>query len=134
MSDKKYVQVQDLKITKALLKEVGGDSINIDYRPIMIVNDNSGENETVPVHEMQEVLWGVLLSLPDPKLLNLRKLAVKTCIDKIKRNVEVASFLGFTHGTYVSQLKKELKEDPLFIIECPKEIEGGENGGGNVDG
>lgn len=106
-------QNQNITITKALVKDLGeGDKININYAPIMIVHKEA-EKVEAPLDNIQELMWTILESLPPPKMENLRKLAMKTCISKIKGTNKIAEYFDFQR-TYISRLKWELKIDPIF--------------------
>lgn len=111
--DNNLTQNQSITITKAVLRGVTGeDKININYAPVMIVNQAA---EQPSISDMQEMLWVIINSLPNPKLRNLRKLAVKTCMQKIPKQTELAKYLKMQR-TYMSKQKKELAQDPLFTI------------------
>jgi hypothetical protein len=112
--DKAITQNQSINITKALVKGLGeGDKININYQPIMIVHDTNPSASTSNLNEIQELMWILLDRLPPPKMDNLHKLAMSTCLKKIQSTTKVAEYFGFQR-TYVSRLKSELGKDPLF--------------------
>lgn len=105
------MQNQSITISKAVLRGVGNkDKININFSPIMIVNQTG---ELPNYDDMQEMLWAIINALPHPKLRNLRKLAMKTCLQKIPKQKDLAKFLQMQR-TYMSQQKSLLSGDPLF--------------------
>lgn len=120
---KQMTQNQSINITKAVVRGLGdGDKININYAPIMIVsNDPSGDTDKPALTQLEELMWTLLESLPEPKMESIRKLAVHTALKKIRRSDRTAEYFGFQR-TYISRLKWELNADPLFAEE-PKAIE-----------
>ena len=117
---KKLIQSQSLNITKGVLKNVGStEKININFAPVMIVNEKS-EPERPHLNDLQEMLWVIIESLPHPKFQNLRKLAMKTCLEKIPRKKDVSIYLQMQR-TYISQQKTSLNNDPLFLEAPSKE-------------
>ena len=114
---KKLTQSQSINITKGVLKNIGSrDKISINYAPIMIVNEAGEEPRKPKLSDLQEMMWAILESLPHPKFQNLRKLAMKTCLEKIPHQTKLAEYLQMQR-TYMSQQKALLATDPLFCSE-----------------
>lgn len=112
-------QTQNITISKGLIKSLGeGDRININYSPVMVVS--ADKEPKSKFSELQELMWHIIDSLPNPKLKNLRKLAVKTCLDRFSNlygaGQRTAEYLDLQR-TYVSKIKMELKDDSLFNEE-----------------
>jgi len=118
--EKKLNQSQKINITKAVLKDLGGDdntSININYQPIMIVNEGTNAEERegmlIPFSELSELVWTLLEQLPNPKIQNLRKLAIVTVIERLQSTKKAAEYLNMQR-TYMSRIMTEARDDGLF--------------------
>lgn len=116
---KKMNQTQKISITKAALKDLGGtdnSKININYQPIMIVSEGNKEEDKgilAPIPELRELVWAVLEQLPNPKLQNLRKLAIITVVEKLQSQTKAAKYLNMQR-TYMSRIMSEAEKDGLF--------------------
>jgi hypothetical protein len=127
-SNTKLNQIQDIKITKAVMKDLGeGDKININYSPTMIVQNNNAHE--VPLTDIEVMMWTILETLEEPKLDNLRYLAIDTILKKFSPYAgpvkKTAEYLDMQR-TYISRLKadsakrKELNAPEIIDQELPK--------------
>jgi len=113
--DNRVEQIQKLSITKAVMNEIGeGDKLNVNYAPVShshITNVFNQRNiEEIPLDDVEQMMWTVLEILPEPKLRNLRLLAIDTVIKKfapyhggMKKGAEYLK----VQRTYLSRLKTE---------------------------
>jgi len=114
-------QLQSIKLTKALANSIGagGDKLNINFAPVTIIN-STGPAQPVTDYKFtnfEDQLWNIIENLPPPKLQNLRKFAMRVCLNKFSTvygtQSKVASYLDLQR-TYVNRIKSELEEDELF--------------------